>query len=98
MYVFIGDFSTNFRHNFYFYFKKRLLCAFVCPSWFKETGGLHSVQRARAPTSFIKLVSMAEFTSKTVDDLRWVPSLSWDLRWCDVLTHFKEYMTSFLIY
>ncbi len=29
--------------------KKRLLCAFVCPSWFKETGGLHSVRRAQAP-------------------------------------------------
>jgi hypothetical protein len=24
--------------------KKKLLCAFVCLSWFKETGGLHSVQ------------------------------------------------------
>jgi hypothetical protein len=29
--------------------KKRLLCAFVCPSWFKETGGLHSVRRSRSP-------------------------------------------------
>jgi hypothetical protein len=29
--------------------KKRLLCAFVCPSWFKETGGLHNVRRSRAP-------------------------------------------------
>ncbi len=51
MYVFIGDFSTNFRHKFFLFFLKRLLCAFVCPSWFKETGGLHSVRRARAPTS-----------------------------------------------
>jgi hypothetical protein len=29
--------------------KKWLLCAFVCPSWFKETGGLHSVRRSGAP-------------------------------------------------
>ncbi len=32
--------------------KKRLLCAFVCPSWFKETRGLHSVRRSRAPTKY----------------------------------------------
>jgi hypothetical protein len=42
MYVFIGDFSTNFRHKTFL--KKRLMCAFVCPSLFKETGGLHSVR------------------------------------------------------
>ncbi len=55
MYVFIGDFSTNFHHKFFFFFK-RLLCAFVCPFWFKETGGFHSVRRPRAPTSIISLV------------------------------------------
>jgi hypothetical protein len=27
------------------------LCTPVCLSWFKETGGLHSVQRSRVPTS-----------------------------------------------
>jgi len=43
MYVFIGKI---------FFVKKRLLCAFVCPSWFKETRGLHSVRRSRAPTKY----------------------------------------------
>jgi hypothetical protein len=31
----------------------------VCLSWFKETGGLHSVRRARAPTS-IHLLKMCQ--------------------------------------
>jgi hypothetical protein len=51
MYVFIGDFSTNFHHKISKKKKKGLLCGFVCPSWFKEIGGLHSVQRSWAPTS-----------------------------------------------
>jgi len=58
MYVFMGDFSTNFQNKKFIKKKekKRLLCAFVCPSWFKETGGLHSVRRSRAPTSlYIRL-------------------------------------------
>jgi hypothetical protein len=44
MYVFIGNFFKKKQ-------KQRLLCAFVCPFWFKETRGLHSVRRSRAPTS-----------------------------------------------
>jgi hypothetical protein len=55
MYVFMGDLSMNFRNKNFFKKKekKRLLCAFVCPSWFKESGGLHSVQRSRATLNLI---------------------------------------------
>jgi hypothetical protein len=51
MYVFMGDFSTNFQNKKLKKKKKekkRLLCAFVCPSWFKETRGLHTVRRSQA--------------------------------------------------
>jgi hypothetical protein len=49
----LGTFQRIFVTNFFL--KKWLLCAFVCPSWFKETGGLHNVRRSRAPISIDSL-------------------------------------------
>jgi len=47
----MGDFSKtiNLKNK-----NKKMLCAFVCFSLFKETRGLHSVQRSRVPTNGIK--------------------------------------------
>ncbi len=34
----------------------------VCPSWFKETGGLHNVRRSRVPTSNTICTTFLKFT------------------------------------
>jgi hypothetical protein len=60
----------------------RALCTPLCLSWFKETGGLHSVRRSRVPTSCIIIVlvkhwSIARAESQTNCDSPYKWHLSW---------------------
>jgi len=52
MYVFMGDFSKTINLKK----KKKKVASRLCVSfsWFKETGGLHSVRRSWVPTSINK--------------------------------------------
>jgi hypothetical protein len=52
--VFMGDFSKTI--NLKKKKKKTALRLSVSLSWFKETGGLHSVRRSRVPTSVAKFL------------------------------------------
>jgi hypothetical protein len=56
--------------------KKAVLHLCVCPTWFKETGGRHSVRRSRVPTSLNKFPNKTWMENNIADKIKVLPKNS----------------------